>query len=148
MSQLLNLSEAASLALHGAALIAAHPGELLSVRRIAESAGASEHHLSKVFQRLAKAGVLTSVRGPKGGFLLAVSAESVSLLDIYEAVEGKTLIGGCPVHRSSCPFRGCMFGDLFGKLNRDVVEYLKSKKLSDFAPLREAEKAGAGEEIR
>jgi Rrf2 family protein len=134
MSRLLQLSEAASLALHGAALIAAHPGELFSVRRIAETAGASEHHLSKVLQRLVKAGILTSVRGPKGGFVLAVPAESVSLLEIYEAIEGRTAVGACPVHRPSCPFQGCMFGGLFGKLNRDVVEYFKMKKLSEFTP--------------
>ena len=50
------------------ALLAAHPRERMSAGRIAELLGASQAHLAKVMQRLVKAGLVDSVRGPGGGF--------------------------------------------------------------------------------
>lgn len=130
MSRLVQLSEAASLALHSAARIAAEPGGPVSVRRLAEGGGVSENHLSKVMQRLVKAGILRSIRGPKGGFALAGPADSVSLLDIYEAIEGKMETFGCPVHRTECVFTCCIFGGLLDRCSRDTEEYFREKKLS------------------
>ena len=45
-------------------------------------------YLSKIMQYLVKAGILKSKRGPRGGFSLAKKAEDISILDIYEAIEG------------------------------------------------------------
>ena len=45
-------------------------------------------YLLKIMQELAKADILRSKRGPRGGYSLARPASKISMLDIVEAVEG------------------------------------------------------------
>ncbi len=96
-NSVVNISEMLSLALHSMVLIAKKDKILLSVRDIAETTGCSINHLAKAMQRLTQAGLVRSVRGPKGGFTLNKAAEKISFLDIYEAVEAKIDAKGCPV---------------------------------------------------
>lgn len=84
----MQFSKATLLALHSVMMLAGAGDELLSTAQMAKSAGVSEAHLAKVLQRLGKAGLVRSVRGPKGGFSLARPAEEMTLLDVYEAMEG------------------------------------------------------------
>ena len=58
MASIVQISEAASLALHSMALLAASPDRPLTVKDITARTGVSEAHLSKVMQRLAKAGLV------------------------------------------------------------------------------------------
>lgn len=136
MAQLVQLSEAASIALHSVAFIARSPGGYFSAHQVAESSGASENHIAKVLQRLVKAGILRSVRGPKGGFMLNRDASALTILDVYEAIEGRVEQSGCPLHRGSCPFRSCMFGGLLNRVNDEMVSYFRAKRIVDFAAER------------
>lgn len=121
-----------SLALHGLAFIAAGENKVTSVKEMASAIGASEAHLSKVFQRLAKAGLVQSGRGPKGGFSLSRPAASISLYDIFEVMEGSDAQGDCPVHRPVCPFTKCLFGGILGKLEQEFRTYMSGQTLADF----------------
>jgi Rrf2 family protein len=58
--------------------------------------------LAKVLQQLVQAGMITSRRGSGGGFRLAVSADTVSLLDVIEAIEGPTRLNICLDSGLSC----------------------------------------------
>jgi DNA-binding IscR family transcriptional regulator len=64
MSNILKISEAASLALHTTVILAANPNRLVSTKKLASQLHASEAHLSKVLQRLEKADIVNSTRGP------------------------------------------------------------------------------------
>ncbi|WP_455383486.1 RrF2 family transcriptional regulator [Salinispira pacifica] len=132
MGQMIQLSEAASIALHSVAFMARSPGDYFTARQIAASSGASENHIAKVLQRLVKSGILRSVRGPHGGFTLARPAEELTFLEIYETIEGRVAGGACPLHRGTCPFSRCIFGGLLNRVNAEVVDYFRSRKISDF----------------
>ena len=88
MSNLLRLSEPVSLALHAAALLARRPDERIANARLAATLRVSEHHLAKVMQRLARAGIVRSTRGPQGGFQLVRPPDCVALIELFEAVDG------------------------------------------------------------
>jgi Rrf2 family protein len=88
MADLVPMSEATALALHAMALIAKADGPL-SAGAIAQAFQASEAHVAKVLQTLARAGFLISKRGPEGGYTLARPKSQIRLLDIYETFEGK-----------------------------------------------------------
>ncbi|OHD55719.1 MAG: hypothetical protein A2Y33_13845 [Spirochaetes bacterium GWF1_51_8] len=133
MSELVQISEAALLALHSMVMIAQSHGGWVSVREIAEKTSSSENHLAKVMQRLTRAGHVRSVRGPKGGFMLAADPDKISLLDIYEAIEGKVTHTSCPFKRDKCLFNFCIFYGLIGKTTDDLVRHLSSTTLKMMA---------------
>lgn len=136
MSGLIRISDAASLAMHCAAVLAAHPGERLSAGRIAERLRVSEAHLAKVLQRLARAGLVESRRGPGGGFSLAVPARRLSLLRVYEAVEGPLRADGCLLGVPACGRGdGCIMGGLLCEVAELLREHLAGTKVSDLAGL-------------
>lgn len=130
MKNIIQISEASSLALHGMGLLAA-ARRRMSIHEIAVATGASEAHLSKVFQRLVKEGMARSIRGPGGGFDLAKAPESITLLDIYSAIEGMPSVDTCLLHSGSCPFRTCLFGGFIKDLTERFLGYLGDTTLAD-----------------
>lgn len=58
------------------------------------------HYLNKFLQTLSRAGVLTSTAGPRGGFRLARRPEQITLLDVVEAIQGKSAAFRCANIRS------------------------------------------------
>lgn len=133
MAELVQISEAALLALHSMVLIARVKGGWVSVHEMARQTGASENHLAKVMQRLTRANLVSSVRGPKGGFLLTSDPAKISLLDIYEAIEGKISTGACPFHKDSCLFQTCIFRGLIGKTTAELVGHLENTTLASMS---------------
>ncbi|WP_148135321.1 RrF2 family transcriptional regulator [Candidatus Formimonas warabiya] len=132
MPGVVHISEMLSLALHSVVLIAASTKEIVNVKEISAATGCSEAHLVKVLQRLVRAGFLYSIRGPKGGFGMAKSPEEISLLDVYQVIEGPVKLDGCPTNRQACCFKACIFRGLPEKLNQEFIGYLETKKISEF----------------
>ncbi|MEL7563561.1 MAG: Rrf2 family transcriptional regulator [Dehalobacterium sp.] len=133
MPGVVHISEMVSLALHSMAIIADSKKEVVNVKEISAATACSEAHLVKVLQRLVRAGFLYSIRGPKGGFGLSKPADQITLLDIYQVIEGPLKLAGCPTNHQTCFFKSCIFGGVLEKLNQDFIEYLSSKKVSDFS---------------
>lgn len=130
MSNILRISEAASLGLHAAVLLAAADGETISLAKINRILDVSEAHLSKVLQRLVKAGLVSSVRGPIGGFSLAKPAKEISLLDIYQAIDGPMAASECLLGKPVCTGKKCILGPLAGKINEEVHQYFADTYVS------------------
>lgn len=128
MSRFFNISEAASIGIHSMVLIAKSENRL-NVTKIAEIMNFSRHHVAKVMQRLAKAGMVTSTRGPAGGFVIAKDPSQISLLDIYEAIEGKIIEKDCPLGYDNCPFNKCLLDNMAENINIAFKSYLESHTL-------------------
>ncbi|MCD6660548.1 MAG: Rrf2 family transcriptional regulator [Lentimicrobium sp.] len=131
MSRIITISEASSIAIHSMVLIA-QSHDSLNVIKIAERTGSSKHHVAKILQRLVKEGFLNSNRGPAGGFSLRVPADQVSLLDIYETIEGRLSETSCPLEHQVCPFDKCLMGGIVTKMTREFRNYMGNEKLSDY----------------
>lgn len=129
---LVNVSEGASLALHGMALIARRQPQRLSVKKLAEELHASQAHLAKVFQKLSKARLVKSVRGPAGGFQLNKPADQITFWDIFQVIDGDKELGGCPFGKEHCAFQTCIFSNELNRISQDIYETFKKMKLSDF----------------
>ena len=130
MSKIVSLSEAASIAIHSMVAIAKSKDKI-NATELALASNFSRNHLAKVMHQLSKCGYLISDRGPKGGFVLGRKASEITLLEIFELVEGDiedlSCFGNCLI----CPFKDCIFGGLTSKLTREFKTYLKSTYLSD-----------------
>jgi len=130
MAKIFSLTEAAAIALHGTILIAKSK-TMLNVTQIADSTGASKHHVAKVLQRLVKDDILNSHRGPLGGFSLKGAPEDTTLLQVYESIEGTIDITDCPVDNHICPFdEHCILGNVANKMTSKFKEYLESQSLA------------------
>ena len=64
------------------------PGVALPGARLAEFHGVPAAYLAKHLQAMARAGLLESVQGPRGGYRLAQPADQITLLDVVEAIDG------------------------------------------------------------
>jgi Rrf2 family protein len=65
--------------------VAAEP---VPAARLAELHGVSSTYLAKQLQALSRAGLVHSVQGKAGGYVLTRTAEEITVLDVVEAVEG------------------------------------------------------------
>lgn len=72
------------------------PGhKTIGIKDIARLHGVSETYLSKIFSKLRKAGIVSSIAGVSGGYMLARRAENISFWDIIEAIEGTSRLFNC-----------------------------------------------------
>lgn len=111
-------SSACEYAIRALTYLAMHEGERVKLREIAEVEGIPAPFLSNIFQLLVADGLVTSARGPTGGYALARPAPEIRLLDIRAAVDGlrdlETCAAGlprcsdaqpCPLHTRWAPVR-------------------------------------------
>jgi Rrf2 family protein len=131
MAKVFSLSEASSIAIHSMVLISREKAGINAVK-IAEFTGFSKNHISKVLQRLVKSDMLTSVRGPAGGFTLKKDPAKISLLDVYQAIEGPLEVTDCPMTYEICNFERCIMGNVINKMTEEFKGFLKAQKLSDY----------------
>jgi len=131
MAHVIQFSEASFIALHGMVIVA-KANEMVNVVQISQQLNSSKHHVAKVMQRMVKDGFLNSHRGPTGGFTLKIPPDQITLLQLYESIEGKIEIGDCPLDNPVCPFGRCIFNNVTKKLTQDFVDYMSGEKLSDF----------------
>jgi Rrf2 family protein len=130
-SKIVSISEAASIAIHAMVLIAQSRKDNINVGKLAELTGASKNHIAKVMQLLVRNDFVRSTRGPAGGFVLSKPASKITLLNIYEAVEGKMDIPECPFDNKICPFHKCLMNGIIHKMTDEIRAYFKALKLSD-----------------
>jgi len=133
MAGIVNVSEAASIAFHTAFHLASSQGNLVQKQELAEELNVSQEHLAKIIQRMARAGILETVRGPKGGCKLTSGALSMSLLQIYEAVEGPYRPLGCLLQKQLCSGECCLLGGMLQKMSNEIYGQLKNTMLMDVA---------------
>ncbi|MDR6550634.1 Rrf2 family transcriptional regulator [Paenibacillus qinlingensis] len=67
----------------------------IGIKELSTFQGISETYLSKIFGKLTKAGIVSSVPGVKGGYRLAKPPAEISFWDVVEAVEGSSPIFQC-----------------------------------------------------
>jgi Rrf2 family protein len=131
MAKVVTLSEAASIGLHGMILVA-RANHITNVTTISEATQSSRHHVAKVMQRLVKDDLLTSLRGPNGGFSLKKDPKEITLLNIYESIEGKIEITSCPLDKPICPFGKCILENVAQKMTREFKDYLSGHTLESY----------------
>ena len=109
-------------------------GDPLTLSEIATRQDISLSYLEQLFSKLRKGGLVRSVRGPGGGYLLARSAEAIRVSDIVLAVDEPIRATRCqPGSPMSCQgVKGrCMTHDLWEELSNHILLFLSSVSLAD-----------------
>jgi Rrf2 family iron-sulfur cluster assembly transcriptional regulator len=121
------------LALHEARSVTANNEDIkpITLAGISERQSISLSYLEQLFSRLRRQGLVTSVRGPGGGYKLAKDYAEISVAEIINAVDEQidaTQCGG----QENCRDEGrCMTHDLWATLNSKILDYLAGISLAD-----------------
>jgi Rrf2 family protein len=119
------------------ALLCLSSSEIGASRRIGDVAAEAEvpeSYLRKVIPMLTKAGFVRSSVGVTGGIQLAMLPSEISMLDVFEAVEGKMYLNKCLIHPNVChrtPF--CPMHTVWSEVQESIRQKLASQTLSDIA---------------
>jgi Rrf2 family protein len=103
-----------------AMLLLAKPETTRALRadEIADATGAPRNYMAKVLNAIAKAGLVTSARGPTGGFTLAVPASEISLGRVIELFDTVPLNSRCMLGSGPCdPNHPCRAHDAWQAVN-------------------------------
>ncbi len=111
----------------------------ISLAEIAERQGISLSYLEQLFGKLRKGGLVKSVRGPGGGYLLAHAANETRISDVILAVDEPIKATRCqPGSPFGCHFdKGrCLTHDLWEELGNQIYLFLSSVTLADVCQRR------------
>ncbi len=86
-------------------------------------------YLEQIFGKLRKAGLVKSVKGPGGGYLLGRDESEISAGEIVLAVEGQMDASQCGGGATCRGGAECLAHGLWAELNRKMAEYLSSQTL-------------------
>ena len=112
-------------------------GAPVSIKSIAERQSISETYLEQLFQKLRQAGLLTSLRGAQGGYLLAKPPGEISVGDILKALEGPLtpadcVLGNC-ANSQDCVTRA-IWCRIYDGINTVVDSITLGQMLEDYQP--------------
>lgn len=130
---MLRLTNLADYAVVVMATAARRPEAKLSAAAVSATSGIPAPTVAKLMGTLARAGLLVSHRGVAGGFGLSRPADTISVADIVEAVDGPIAITQCCGSAGAdCGIEGnCSVKVHWSPINRAVREALAAVKLAD-----------------
>jgi Rrf2 family protein len=104
---------------------------IVSVPELVDELGITRPFLRKIMQLLAKAGVIESYKGNKGGFRLIKKPDDVYLIDLVEIFQGDFSLNECLLNKDICPNKGnCILKDRVDDIEEKIRLELKSIDLS------------------
>jgi Rrf2 family iron-sulfur cluster assembly transcriptional regulator len=106
----------------------------VTIREIAQRQDVAEPFLSKIATQAANAGLLTSKPGRNGGLALAKSADTITLLQVLEAVDRPITLTRCTSEPSKCPRSNkCAVHPIWEKAQHQLKELMSNTLLSELA---------------
>jgi Rrf2 family protein len=110
-------------------------GNRVSLKDIAFNINSPEAFTAKILHQLAKQNILTSLKGPTGGFEIPMGgAESIRLSHIVEAIDGDSIYRGCALGFESCDAqKPCSMHNNFVGIRNDLKDMLENTSLFELA---------------
>lgn len=120
-----------------------HGSGPMQIKTIANRQDISNKYLEQLMAILKASGLVRSVRGPKGGYLLAKPPNEVKLSHVFTSLEGKLATVECIEHPEYCPrCTECVTRQVWAKIQNAILEVLESMTLQDLV-----DKARRGEKF-
>ncbi len=128
-------------------------GNPIKIRDISVRQGISERYLEQIFYKLLKAGLIKGKRGPRGGYVLAKDASSITVTDLISAIEGRPLVPvpvkcispESPDCWGTCNmFDRCITRHLWKRTHILLDEYYNSVSVADLCSLARVERIPGG----
>lgn len=116
-----------------------------SAREIAETRAIPARFLEQLFVALRRAELVSAVRGARGGFEIARDPETITVLDVVEALEGPLTASVCDTDRGfECGQAGaCAAAPVWSRATRALREVFASTTLAELAGTQKRLDTGA-----
>jgi len=121
--------------------------EKIGIKKISSDLNLPTPFLAKILQQLAKQKILSSSKGPHGGFSLLKDPKKITLLDIVNTIDGTDTFTNCVMHNGSCDSvkkdeKKCTLHDDYEKIRSNLIKLFSNKTIYELG-----KKAGNGELI-
>jgi Rrf2 family protein len=108
------------------------PGGAASAKDMADHYGMPLPMLAKILQKLTRAGVLRSLPGTNGGYMLARSAADISALEVIRTIDGPIILASCFTAHGQCDQSNrCTVREPLRKVHEGIEHLLGSIRISD-----------------
>lgn len=130
----LRLSTKARYGLRALISLARHYGEgPIMAKIIAKEEEISENYLEQILELLRRSGLVRSIRGAQGGFVLVKSPQEIRVKEIIDVLEGPVILVDCLSSPEVCKrSKDCTARILWEELKGNIIRFLESKTLADF----------------
>ena len=96
----------------------------VSIKEIADDINGSEHTVGKLLQKLVKANIIKSSKGPTGGFYITLKQMQIAIIEIITAIDGDAVFKECglglsPIHND------------YKKVRDQFEQFYKNKTVAD-----------------
>lgn len=109
-------------------------GAKVSVKDIADPINVPQAYIAKLLQALAKEGIISSTRGPKGGFYLSEEDLERSIITIIKVIDGEKRLTSCLLSLENCnEGKPCPLHDILSVSRNHILEQLQTKSIKDLA---------------
>ena len=108
----------------------------VSIREISNNEGISLKYLENIMPVLKSSGIVRSMQGPKGGYILAKDSKGLNLADIVYCLGGPLLLLRCLQDYECKQERKCVMKGIWSEVNTTLDKKLKSIKIKDIARRR------------
>ena len=116
------------------ACLASPPGRRHTAAEVAERTRLALPTVSKLLKSFHRAGLVTSVRGARGGYELARPAQQISAASIIDAIEGPVAITECSGDHSACDLQtSCSTGNSWQRINAAIRRSLDGISLAQLS---------------
>lgn len=110
---------------------------------VAKREGISEKYLEQIITPLVKAGLVKSVRGRYGGYLLNKPADQIKISEIIKVLEGEFSVADCVFDKRFCrKANSCAAREVWVTLSKKIEEVLSSFTLEDLCRMRKDKTEG------
>lgn len=104
----------------------------LSLKKFSLNSSISFLFLQKIAKLLREAGIIRSIKGKNGGYMLIKPAEKISVKEVIEAVEGSYSAVNCVSRVKRCEKnKQCNMKSGFQIINKQIIEYFEKLKITD-----------------
>jgi len=105
---------------------------LYSAKQLVEALKISDKYLRRLMTDLTKSGIVFSIQGRDGGYVIAKKPEEIKLADILEAMEGMDKYTGCLLGFENCSDDNpCALHSSLGPIREEFLKVFTQKSLND-----------------
>jgi len=114
----------------------------ITLADISERQGISLSYLEQLFARMRKQGLVSSSRGPGGGYRLSRAADNITVLDVISAVDEKVDTTQCEGRQNCHGEEQCLSHELWQSLSDQIRVYLDGITLAQVVTNYEKKRSG------